>query len=137
MGVAAPAQIPVIRRWNRPGKGRKMARGSPTTGLWPKLGSGRLRRRGATTAGVGGHGSFGSSEFSAGAREWAAHTALLGPSVGAGGVSQQWRRVERRLNRDGTHGAVASAAACARRAGSLLNSRGGSLPSHRSKGARV
>jgi hypothetical protein len=111
-----------------------MARGSQATGLWPKLGSGRLRRWGATAAGVGGHRSSGSGELSGGAREWAARTALLGPRGGAGGVGRQWRRVERRLNRDGAHGAVASAASCARRAGNRLNSRGGSLPSHRSKG---
>jgi hypothetical protein len=135
--AAAPAQISVIRRRNRPGKGRRMARGSPATGLWPKLGSGRLRRRGATAAGVGGNGSSGSGELSAGAREWAALTALLGPRVGAEGVGWQWRQVERRLNPGGAHGAVASAAACARRANNHLNSRGDSLPLRRSKGARV
>jgi hypothetical protein len=38
--VAAPAQIPVIRRRNRSGKGRRVARGSPTVDLWPRMGGG-------------------------------------------------------------------------------------------------
>jgi hypothetical protein len=91
-------------------------------------------RRGATAAGVGGHGSSGSGELSAGAREWAARPALLGPRGGARGVGRQWMRGERRLNRGGAQGAVASTTACARRAGSHLNSRSGFLPSRRSKG---
>jgi hypothetical protein len=41
--------------------------------------------------------------------------ALLGPRGGAGGVGRQWRRVERRLNSGGAHGAVASkGVVCAR-----------------------
>jgi hypothetical protein len=130
----APTQIPVIRRRNRPGKGRRMARAHRRLGLWPKLGSGRLRRRGATAAGIDGHGSSGSDELSTGAREWVVRTALLGPRGGVGGVGRQWRRVERQVNRGGAHGAVASTTACVRRADSRLNSRGGSLPSRRSKG---
>jgi hypothetical protein len=75
----------------------------------------------------------GSGELSARAREWAARTALLGPREGAGGVGRQWVRAERRLHYGGAHGVVASTTACAGRAGSCLNSRGGFLPSRRSK----
>jgi hypothetical protein len=50
--AAAPAKIPVILRRSQPGKGRRMARGSPTTDLWPKLGrggsGGGVRRRQAS-----------------------------------------------------------------------------------------
>jgi hypothetical protein len=73
-----------------------MARGSPTIGLWPKLGSGRLRRRSAAAAGVGGHWNSGSGELSAGAREWAARSALVGAREGpvwllCGGGTRRWK----------------------------------------------
>jgi hypothetical protein len=90
-------------------------------------------RWGATAVGVGGARRSGSGELSAGARESAARTALLGPREGAGGVGRQWVRAERRLHCGGAHGVVASTAACAGRAGSRLNSRGGFLPARRSK----
>jgi hypothetical protein len=102
--------------------------------LGPRKGGSGTGRRGVTAAGVDGHGSSGSGELSAGARGWVARTALLGLRGGAGGVGQQWMRGERRLNRGNAQGAVASTAACARRAGSRLNSRSGFLPSRRSKG---
>jgi hypothetical protein len=46
-------------------------------------------RRGAMAAGVGGTRRSGSGELSAGAREWVAPTALLGPREGAGAI--RWR----------------------------------------------
>jgi hypothetical protein len=116
------------------GEGCGEGLGSSVTGLWPKLGLGRLRRWDATTADVGGHGSSGSGELSAGAREWAARTALLGPRGGAGGVNRQWRRVKRRRARGGAPGAVASTGPARGGPVFALNSRGGSLPSRRSKG---
>jgi hypothetical protein len=50
-----------------------------------------------------------SGKLSAGAGEWAVHTALQGPRGAAGGVNQQWRRVGRRRTRGGAPGAVVSA----------------------------
>jgi hypothetical protein len=99
----------------------------------PERGGSDTSRWGTTAVGVGGARRSGSGELSAGAREWAARTALLGPREGAGGVGRQWVRAERRLHCGGAHGVVASTAACAGRAGSRLNSRGGFLPARRSK----
>jgi hypothetical protein len=59
-------------------------------------GTGR-RRRGARS---------GSGELSAGAREWVARTALLGPTEGAGAICWRGADVGRRLSYGGAHGAA-------------------------------
>jgi hypothetical protein len=48
--AAAPAQIPVTRRRNRPGKGRRAARGSPSVDLCPRMGGGEPEAAAAGSA---------------------------------------------------------------------------------------
>jgi hypothetical protein len=60
-----------------------------------------------TAAGVGGARRSGSGELSAGAREWVARMALLGPREGTGAIHWRGLDVGRRLSCGGAHGTAA------------------------------
>jgi hypothetical protein len=64
-------------------------------------------RWGATTTGIGGAWRSGSGELSAGAREWVARPALLGPREGVGAIRWRGADVGQRLSCGGAHGAAA------------------------------